>query len=144
MTHTCCSTLAALACRPSRRLWHRRCLQVSARESVYSFPAWHHTLCTEQIRALTWGMCLGVGILFFSPERASGQIGAWIRRGTLYVSSRIALSAAFSGSEYQTTKLARDREISQSKETFFFLSLYICPERNLCPPENLGLVFTAV
>lgn len=110
-------------------LWHRRCLQVSARESVCSFSAQHHTLCREQIRALTWGMCLGVCILFFRPERASGQIGAWIRGGTLSVSLRIALSAAFSGSENQTTKLASDREISQSEEAFFPLAVHLPGEK---------------
>lgn len=60
--------------------------------------------------------------MFFSLELASGQIRAWIRGETLSVSSRIALSAAFSGSENQTTKLASDRVISQSEEAFFFSS----------------------
>lgn len=132
-----CSTLASTISIPSRRLWHTRCVPVSTRESVYAFPAQLCTLCREQIRALTWGVSLGVDILFFSPGRASGQIRAWIRGETLSV-VRIALSAgfSFSGSENQMTKLASDREISQSENAFFFFL-------NLCPPENLGLVFTA-
>lgn len=101
------------------KLWqhtHRLCrrLQVSTRESAHSFPAQHHTLCREQIRALTSGVCFRSRHLFFSPHRASGQIRAWIREETLSISSRIALSAAFSGSENQMTKLALDREISFS------------------------------
>lgn len=111
------------------RLWHRRCLQVSTRESAYSFPTRHHTLCREQIRAVTWGVCLGVCILFFSPETASGQIRAWIRREALSISSRIALSAVFSGSENQTTKLASDRKISQREKRLFFLVVHLPEEK---------------
>lgn len=69
--------------------------------------------------------------MFFSLELASGQIRAWIRGETLSVSSRIALSAAFSGSENQTTKLASDRVISQSEEAFFFFLAVHLPVEKL-------------
>lgn len=67
--------------------------------------------------------------MFFSSVRASWQISAWIRGETLSVSSRIALSAAISGSENQTTKLASDRSLRDKSEQRSVIFLAVHPPR---------------
>lgn len=119
---------------------HRRRFQVSSKgiSSLFS----HHTLCGEQIRAPTRGVSTGVDILFLSLKKCTGADQRLDQRRNLIRLLEDRPVSCLSLAR-KTTKLASDREISQSTAAFSppLLRCKICTGRNFCPPQNLGLVF---